>query len=448
MKSDPVLEAFSKICNESSFVFDRRRDGYFGFPISPSFVNTSAATAKEFENAIVADPDISKIFPDTSSAHNFSYKIYTSCGGSYSVQICLFAWALLRVSYMHMLLNKQCWADNIIQLLKTHSHHDRVCINHKYGNVIDLLLFSARHMLNVMRNAINGKENKVDFLLYFIGAGIDQEFNHGNGTFIPFHAGIKCIIPEKFYPIQYCNVENAGFIYKVTIDYKIKIGCSEENGMLFWQEENYNNKFINDIVEVMPFACTMCSRKDRPISVHYERPICIDPFACSVELSYTRPRYNVLYPEILNRKELKNLSSWIEKISGTDDSKIEIAKRRLYSALLLKNNIEDSFIDCIIGLESLFGQRSEISFTLATCVSKLLYCGVECREEKFDEIKRLYNIRSKILHDGKIIEHKEMKEYRDKALELLTACLRKLYEDRSGLIKMKIPDRVKKIALQ
>ena len=451
MNSDPVLEAFSKVCNESSFVFDRLAD-YLGFPGVPSFVDTPAATAKEFENAIIADPDISKIFPDTSNAHNFSHNIYTSCGHGGSTQICLFAWKLLRISYIHMLLNNQGWADILLSSTK-HLHHERLrnerlWVNHKDTHVIPVLLDSAYHILNIMRNAINGKEIKVDVLLYFIGAGIDQEFNYGNGTFIPFHAGVKCIIPAKFHPIEYCNVENAGFIYKLTIDYKIKIGCSEEDSLLYCREENYNNKFIKDMVDVMPFACTMCSRKDRPISVHYERLIYIDPFAWSGELNYVHPRYNVLYPEILNGKELKSLSSWIEKISGTDDSNIKISKKRLYSALLLKNNPENSFIDCIIGLESLFGQRTRTSFTLAKCVSKLLYDDIKCVKNKFDEIKKLYKIRNDIIHNGKIIEYKEMKKYRDQTLELLTACLKKLYEDRTGLMKMKISDRVKKIALQ
>lgn len=454
MNSDPVLEAFSKVCNESSFVFDRldRLGDYPGFLGLPRFEDTPTETAKEFENAIAADPDISKIFPDTSRDDNHSYTIYTSCGSGGSIQICLFAWKLLRISYIHMLLNNQGWADILLSSTK-HLHHERLrnerlWVNHKDTHVIPVLLDSAYHILNIMRNAINGKEIKVDVLLYFIGAGIDREFNHGNGTFIPFHAGVKSIIPARFYPKQYCDVENAGFIYKTTIDYKINIDYSNEDDYLKLLEENYNEGFIKKMANIIPFACAMCSKKNHPISVHYKLSMDLDPFGCFGEPRYVYPQYNLLYPEILNRKEVNSLSLWLEKISKIDDSNIEIAKRRLHSALLEKNNPEDSFIDCIIGLESLFGKRSEISFTLATCISKLLHDDIECRENKFDEIKKLYNVRSKIIHNGKIIEYKEMKEYRDQALGLLTECLKKLYEDRSGLMKMKIPDRVKKIALQ
>ena len=450
MKSDPVLEAFLKICNESLFMFDRTY-GYPNFLDLPRFEDTPAATEKEFENAIVADPDISKIFPDTSNADNTSYMIYTSCGYGITLQLCTFAQKLLQTSYRHMLLNNQWWADTILLSVKQHSHYPRIWINHKDTRAITSLLLSAHHILNVMRNAINGKETKVDILLYFFGAGIDKEFKHGNGIFIPFHAGIKCIIPARFHPGQYCDVENAGFIYKETVDYKIKIDCSKEDNeddISQWRKENYNKGFIKNMAEVMPFACTMCSRKNRPISVHYKCSIDIDPFTWNPTSSYNAFIYKILYPEILNRKQLKSLSSWIEKISETDDDKVKIAKRRLHSALLEKHNPEDSFIDCIIGLESLFGERSEIGFTLATCISKLLYDDIEYRGNKFDEIKKLYKMRSAILHNGKIVEYEEMKKYRDQALELLTACLKKLYEDRSGLMGMKISDRVKKIALQ
>ena len=450
MKSDPVLEAFSKICNESSFVFDRRRDDYFGFPISPSFVNTSAATAKEFENAIVADPDISKIFPDTSSSEKNSYMIYTSCGYGIRVRICMFAQKFLQISYRHMLLNNQLWADVILSSANN-LHHERLWINHKDTHAINALLSSAHHILNVMRNAINGKETKVDVLLYFLGAGINQEFNHGNGIFIPFHAGVKCIIPAEFHPGQYCDIENAGFIYKEAVDYKIKIDCSKEDDdddILQWRKENYNKGFIKNMAEVMPFACTMCARKNHPISVHYKCSIDIDPFTWNRTSSYNAFIYNIFYPEILNGKELNSLSLWIKKILGTEDSKIEIAKRRLHSALLEKSNPEDSFIDCIIGLENLFGQEKRIASTLATCISEILYDDIKIREIKSDEVKKLYKMRSDILHGKEIIEYEKMKKYRDQALELLTECLKKLYEDRGNLIKMKTSDRVKKISSQ
>lgn len=455
MNSDPILEAFSKICNESSFIFNTIMYDYPNFLGSPMFEDTPAATAKEFENAIVADPDISKIFPDASSSEKTSYMIYTSCGGGGTVQICTFAQRILQISYRNMLLNNQWWAD-ILLLSTKHLHHERLrderlWVNHKDTHVIPVLLDSAYHILNVMRNAINGKETKVDVLLYFLGAGIDQEFNHSNGTFIPFHAGVKCIIPARFHPGQYCDVENTGFIYKATVDYKIKIDCSKEDDeydILQWRKKNYNKRFIKNMSDVMPFACAICSRKDHPVSVRCECSTDIDPFTWGGTSIYGTSIRNILYPEVLDGEDLNRLSQWIEKISDIDDSKIEIAKRRLRSALLEKYNPEDSFIDCIIGLESLFGQRSEIGFTLATCISKLLYDDIACRGDKFDEIKKLYNMRSNIIHNGKIIEYKEMNKYRDQALELLTACLKKLYEDRSGLMKMEIPDRVKKIALQ
>lgn len=428
IKFDPVLEAFSKICTEVPIVLSDPNFPLFrDMPNLPHFERTQTAMTKaeEFVNAIVADPVISKIFPDKSNAEKCSYMIYTSYGDGSTIQICSFAERLLQNSYMLMRLNNQ-------------------------SNIYELLL-SAKRLLNIMRDAISGKKTRATVLLYFLGAGIDQQIYQENGAFIPFHEGIKDIIKPIFHPQEYCYVENAGFIYEAKVDYKIKIDCDkkdDDNDIMQWRKENYSKGFIKNMADAMPFACAMCSEKDHPVSVHWKATIDIHPFAQAGASSFNSLIHSILSPTTLNAEKVKVLLPWIEKISQADDSKIEIAKRRLHSALLEAYNSEDSFIDCIIGLENLFGERSEIAFTLATCISRLLHDDIQSREEKFTEIKKLYTKRSTILHGKKSIPPDEMKKHRDQALGLLRDCLKKLYEDRNDLMALDTADRVRKIALQ
>ena len=443
---DPVLKAFSKICAESWIIFYRRPD-YHDFLDSPRFHGTSAATREEFKNAIVADPAISKIFPDTSNAEKVSYMIYTSCGDGSTIQIWSFVERLLQNSHVRMLLYDKSWAEVLLSMTKNLPGD---CVQVNPHIIIDLLLLSAQNILNVMRDAINGKNTKASVLLYFLGAGIDKGIQQSKGIFIPFHAGMKFIFPPEFHPIEYCYVENAGFVYEAYIDYKIKIDCDEEdddNDIMQWRKKNYSKGFIKNMADAMPFACAMCSEKDNPVSVHWKATINLHPFAPGGS-SFNSHIHSILSPTILNAEKVKGLLPWIEKISQADDSKIEIAKRRLRSALLEAYNPEDSFIDCIIGLENLFGERSEIAFTLATCISRLLHDDIKSREEKFAEIKKLYTKRSAILHGKKSIPPDEMKKHRDQALDLLRDCLKKLYEDRNDLMALDTADRARKIALE
>ena len=100
---------------------------------------------------------------------------------------------------------------------------------------------------------------------------------------------------------------------------------------------------------------------------------------------------------------LLKISKLLENIdfSKKENNFIEISKRRFTSALSRSSNV-DQLIDLMISLESLYAPNpGEISVRLANRSSTLLAVNDDVREDYWLFIKKVYNIRSGIVHgDG------------------------------------------------
>ncbi len=111
-------------------------------------------------------------------------------------------------------------------------------------------------------------------------------------------------------------------------------------------------------------------------------------------------------PMFFQKKQLSNLLKISKLLKNIDFSKkennfIEISKRRFTSALSRSSAI-DQLIDLMISLESLYAPNpGEISVRLANRSSTLLASSDDVREDYWLFVKKVYNIRSGIVHgDG------------------------------------------------
>lgn len=71
----------------------------------------------------------------------------------------------------------------------------------------------------------------------------------------------------------------------------------------------------------------------------------------------------------------------------------------------LRKDREYSFIDCVIGLEALLStesERTELSYKFRVRGSVLLSKQRQERKELIDKLKRLYDLRSRLVHGGRV----------------------------------------------
>lgn len=155
-------------------------------------------------------------------------------------------------------------------------------------------------------------------------------------------------------------------------------------------------------------------------------------------ITYFQPRE----PYVLKDDELEDFIEFYKKIRGLDEisfTKIALERfRRLYE----KDHLEDRFLDLFIALESLFLESSnELTYRLSLNVS--IYLGNRLGERRniFENIKKAYLLRSKIVHGANINTDELNKSYKILG-EYLRECIKKILIGKQGLGK---PDLMKYI---
>ena len=103
---------------------------------------------------------------------------------------------------------------------------------------------------------------------------------------------------------------------------------------------------------------------------------------------------------------------------------MEIPLYRFHSAYL--GPIEERLVDQIIALESLYlGDPQELSYKLAMRTAYLLANTREARSEIFDNLKKAYNYRSKIIHGNDPPTREQLRELVPRVEEYLRQSLKK-----------------------
>ncbi len=173
----------------------------------------------------------------------------------------------------------------------------------------------------------------------------------------------------------------------------------------------------------------------------------LHPFASFPTFYWTtgdvRSRY---YPHALSVRDMTRVTRWAEIISENQRPSMEIAVRRLYSAMVQRTDYADALVDAVVVWESLFGDRSgELTLRIAASISRLLRRDIEERRALYREVAALYRKRSDVVH-GEQIDESEAVASSQRAIEISVRLLRTLYKSRSDLIAD--PDRAKSILLE
>lgn len=125
------------------------------------------------------------------------------------------------------------------------------------------------------------------------------------------------------------------------------------------------------------------------------------------------------------------------------------ALRRLVIAFSERQNQEDAILDLLIVLESILGSSTETSFKLSLCISKLLNpTDKDARRNMFNQMKRAYDLRSRIIHGAKKNPKKHNEESTLNFLsEVAIKLIKVLLTDRNDLLSTKPDKRINAIAL-
>ena len=372
--------------------------------------------------AIITDPDFSKLFHtiDIENPYNTGGMIYNSFGSGYSIQA---------VGIIDQILNA---AIHRMFVANEDSAHD--------------LQKAVKSCLKDIRRTINGHNVKVEYVTIFEGIGLPEgtKIKIGNSYLQPLTEKLATLFRNDLMPAK--NQEGRmGCILVSKVPYYMHI---IENPTIANQMHRPDIEYtdVPPEVNLLPLIASLAF--DSKIGLKSRLTKFLDPLGNSGH-SFN-PHYNSrLRQRITTTDDVLKLEAVSKIVSSKKLTNIQVATNRYISAINNRTDPTDALLDAVIGLENLFGQRSEISFAIANSVSRMLYDTYDERLFAFKELKEIYAARSTLVH-GNTKNKKRLKvfEVSEKAVDFLGKSLMFIISKRPELIDCSSTERVRAIALR
>jgi hypothetical protein len=137
----------------------------------------------------------------------------------------------------------------------------------------------------------------------------------------------------------------------------------------------------------------------------------------------------------ITEEQVPEIRRWMSLVAERYDGKLDLATRRLLSALSNRMDGEDGLVDATIALESLLGSRpaGRIRTHLAKALNALLGGDAKERDGRTRLVRRIYDRRKDIVHGGHL-DPTEAEESRTAAARLVMQAMAALLAERADLI--------------
>ena len=423
---DPVKRALSEMCLESYpfTLFQETRDQWgFGSIDLPLFHGTDSLA--KFLSAVRSDKVLMKLFPDGADDDLASSRqYYTSFGSGGGVQICL----------LH---------QNILQ--------SGIALMHaKNESSVHSLQVAVWEMLDVLRSSLSKEKTVLPVFDTFDLVGLPDVFqtSFGESKLLGIPKSFLRHIPGDARPSQNGEGEvfggmlqrNCKFdIFVVPPNFERDIGGG-------WPIEISSNKNLEHR-NAVSLATSLAIENENTTAARWRSTITIDPLR-GVGQSWSSKSASLGVNHMANQDECVRLADQLAIISSTDIGQIDMTISRFVSATINRDDLQDSLVDAVIGMESLFGGRAEISFSVASGVANLLGQNLASRKDLFSETKQIYDARSALVHGSqKKVAKLDIPQIRNSAVGILKRCLLELLENRSELLPLSSQERVKELVI-
>ena len=122
----------------------------------------------------------------------------------------------------------------------------------------------------------------------------------------------------------------------------------------------------------------------------------LEGFGCSVR--FASSRRSQIFPNQLSESDVDRWIEWMQR-AWTFYDHIPIAITRLLRAVSeVKPRPEDTLIDAVIVWENIFGAPQESTMRITMAMARVLAATEEERRERWEEFKKIYTLRSDIVH--------------------------------------------------
>lgn len=169
-----------------------------------------------------------------------------------------------------------------------------------------------------------------------------------------------------------------------------------------------------------------------PAWQHVDDPLSAMASYYTVELAALRQRT----PTRLSVEQAEEWRRWITLLDGLPLENLGQAPQRLLRAITERRDPVDALIDAVIVWEAIFGTHNEITFRVCGSLARLIHQTVDDRLAFVDSAKKIYTMRSQIVHGSNDLKPEKLAAAQDQAVRIAIQALRALVEERSDLLEI------------
>lgn len=226
--------------------------------------------------------------------------------------------------------------------------------------------------------------------------------------------------------------------------------ASESEELMSPDSEDINRRFrqLDEVVMRSCYAFVLTSTPDRTLGPNYHSTLRLNPlrFPEMTSLAYddliTSPLATV---DAHLASEIADMSSLIAR---SHQPSLDIAMKRLLTAVTRRSDSSDAFIDAVMCWENLFGDTPETRFKVCASMALLLFpADPDRRRMTFRRLTKLYDLRSKLVHGVKELEAEKAYELRMEAIYFAIDALRAAYDNTHLLLCVDSVERSKLMLL-
>lgn len=372
---------------------------------------------------IMKDESISKLFTKESEDIEKICGFYTSSSGTGGI--------IQLITFPNLIINK---AFELIQLRSSISQ--------------EKLAEAIEEVICMLRKIANKEVIKIPIFMGFNNTGFSKDSNlmFEWGKVITYSPVINNLIPDEARP-TYITAENkfAGFVLE--IEYKCKFDYKNQNE--FSLEVENMMQAIETIKENVCLTFLLAFAKPSQVSVTHAWTKTFDPLLNGATINWpiNKPLHRTA--SVIQTNQQRQIQEWSVIINKSNDMAVRIAIKKILSAINERRNPADGLIDIITAWENLFGGRFDISFRISISIAKILKETIDERLELQKKISEYYNLRSTIVHGGKIknSDYERIVKGKEECVQITIDLLRELYKKHKDLLDNNSSERSKRIAL-
>lgn len=378
---------------------------------------------ESFEAAVLADKELSQLFPEEREGQGRVGVVYSSAGHGGSTQLWGFAGQLIGAGWE--------WARLAVKVPSLKEH-----------------VSGVKSASAVLRTAIKKKPAKIPVRVGITGVLLPDGCEHIDLGW----ATLRCaderdenaLIDNALAGSLQANqpdgtliaIKYSGDIVMETdIEYRLRLKEIDvmKSG---WPLDLDPSQTIERRLENLRLGLLLAfPEEQQPMMVSSTWTLIVDPAKQNILAGWNDPRKTTnLLPRKLSTADVDTWKEWAILIGEKRQKSIDVSIRRALLAASQRPIPEDKLVDSVVVWENLFGAAQETTMRVVTSLAWLLAEGVEDRKKLREKFEKLYRLRSGIVHGSKQLTREEVQTKPDDALKIALDALRAIFRERPDLI--------------